>query len=343
MNKYEKNIRELLHASGAVLVRDGRHKVFRLEDGHNFVTSKTPSAQGAARKSLATLMRLLRDDGRVGTVTTTAESTILSKQEPSRRFVIRNNPQRERGEITFSRLSPNEGLALIERRYSSIPIRNIVEVLMAADRSDLFWALDPCGRIRTLTSITQRFAKVETLPVLFCKASVSEIHHHCAIGRVRDQNFDDIDEFRRREGLYFRTLSEWGWSATHPIFTGIPSMLVHDPLLGKVLVEASAWSLLENTNYIFFWCGEFWYGELQGTSYGIASQVWDSENPSKQANAADTPDHFIYSTFITRPMMKRKGFTLQTCASWTDPKSTRAAVRQILEIARDRSPPGSNV
>ncbi len=234
MNKYEKNLRELLHASGAVLVRDGRHKVFRLEDGQNFVTSKTPSAQGAARRSLATLRRL-RDRGRSVTVPTTAESAILSEHEPSPRFVTPNNPQRERGKISIPKLSPSDDLAQIERRDASIRMKNIIEVLMAADRSELFWELDPCGRIRALKSITQRFAKVEILPAQFCKASVSEIHLHYGIGQERDENFYSIEAIRRREEpLSFRSLRECGG------FTGIPSMLVHDPLLGTALVELSA-------------------------------------------------------------------------------------------------------
>jgi hypothetical protein len=336
MNKYEKNIRELLHESGTVLVRDGRHKVFRLEDGQNFITSKTPSTQGAARESLATLRRLL-DHSRQRTPAVPPESPMEPIQGQVPRFVTPNNPERERGEVTIPKLSPSDHSTNIKGRDASIGIKNIIEVLMAADQSDRFWDLDPCGRIRALTRLTKRFAKVEILPVLFCKASVSEIHHNCAISQERDENFDDIAEFRRGEGLYFRTLSEWGWSATHPIFTGIPSMLVHDPLLGSVLVEASAWSLLENTNYIFFW-----HGELEGTSYGIASQVWDSEDPTRPANTTEAPDHFIYSTFITRPMMKRKAFTLQTCASWTDQKSTRAAIRQILEIAGDQQARGTS-
>lgn len=76
MNKYEKDIRGLLHASGVVLVRDGLHKVFRLEDGQNFVVSKTPSAQGASRESLATLRRLL-DPRRFEIATTTAAAPIV--------------------------------------------------------------------------------------------------------------------------------------------------------------------------------------------------------------------------------------------------------------------------
>jgi len=298
MNKYEKNIRELLHMSGAVLVRNGRHKVFRLEDGRNFITSKTPSSQGAARKSLAMLRRLL-EPVRSERIEKRAEPTTLTKQRPQQRFVTPNDPQRERGEILISGLSTSEDKAHIESRDASIHITNIVELLMAADRSDLFWELDPCGRIRALTLIAQRFAKVEILPAQFCTASVSEIHQHFASSLEQDQSLEAIT---RREGpLYLRTLREWGG------FTGIPSMLVLDPLLGKVLVEASAWSLLENTNYLFFW-----YGELWGSSYGIASQVWDSEDPTKPSNASDTPDHFIYSTFITRPMMKRKKFALQS-------------------------------
>jgi hypothetical protein len=46
MNKYEKSRREVLYASGAVLVRNGRRKAFRLEDGRNFVTSKPPALKG---------------------------------------------------------------------------------------------------------------------------------------------------------------------------------------------------------------------------------------------------------------------------------------------------------
>lgn len=76
MNKYEKDIRGLIYASGAVLVRDGLLKVFRLEDGQSFVVSKTPSPQGASWESLATLRRLLHPR-RFETATTTAAAPIV--------------------------------------------------------------------------------------------------------------------------------------------------------------------------------------------------------------------------------------------------------------------------
>jgi hypothetical protein len=109
-------------------------------------------------------------------------------------------------------------------------------------------------------------------------------------------------------------------------------MLVHDPWLGRVLVEASAWSILEKTNHIFLSYGR----ELKGSNYGIATYVWDGDIPTRPMQLGTLPDHFLYHSFITVPMMRRKRFTILTCANWTDPKRTRAAMREIIDIASEQ-------
>lgn len=182
-------------------------------------------------------------------------------------------------------------------------------------------------RIRAVVSIVQKSSKIkfEILPVQFIKASVGEIWWHFGLGEEQERHLDDQNAMLRREGpLYARSLEEWG-------FTGVPSLLVHDPWIGPALVEASAWSALENTDYLFLRYGD----DLVGTSYGIASHVWEAQEPTRRPSDGAVPDHFIYSTFITKSMMKRKDFTLHTCESWVDPKFMRSAVRQLLEIIRD--------
>lgn len=53
-------ILDQLKRSGAVLVRQKNHQVWRLPNGRNYVMSQTPSDHRAARNQLKVLRRLLR-------------------------------------------------------------------------------------------------------------------------------------------------------------------------------------------------------------------------------------------------------------------------------------------
>lgn len=328
MNKYERTLKDLLHQAGFTLRRDRRHRVFGRDDGLTFVTSKTPGTQSASREQVADLNRLLRRPQPIS-----SEPSVLARvpqdpvEQPKKRLPLPNNPPRTMAEVRIPKLDAVSDTSDREPMRPPVRIGSIVEVLTAADKSNEFWKLDACGRIRTLVNVAKRSSnlKVDILPALFIKASVEEICWRFGHGEIQKEDPDIPEAMIRREGpLYVRTLKEWG-------FKGVPSLLVQDPLIGNALIEASAWSVLENTDYLFLRYGD----ELEGTSYGIASHVWDAQDPTKGPAEGGAPDHFIYSTFITTSMMKRKGFTIQTCVAWVDPKITRLAVRQILEIMRD--------
>ena len=211
-------------------------------------------------------------------------------------MIVPNNPPREQQDGPRIYTGARTVAVRPETRQEQFRARSVVEVLKAADKSEEFWQLDPCGRIRVLARLTEQFAKVTILPVQFIKASVEEIVRHFGLDDpARNPADKNIAEIVRRQGsLSMRTLSESGG------FRGVPSRLVDDPVFGEVLIDASAWSIWEDTNYLFFSYGR----QLEGTSYGIASQVWDSADPTRPASVGLPPDHYIYTTFITTAMMK---------------------------------------
>lgn len=55
-------LRELLEACGAELIRSKRHNVFKLPSGRRFTVPKTASDTRSLKNSLARLKRLLRQD-----------------------------------------------------------------------------------------------------------------------------------------------------------------------------------------------------------------------------------------------------------------------------------------
>jgi hypothetical protein len=314
MDKYEKRIKEMLHAAGAILVRDGRHFNYKVGKHDLFVQPKTPSDWRSSRNAEATLRRIL-ERVQIPEVPSnlTAEPLFNVLKKP--RMRIPNNPPRERGELVIPPLSGITGH--VPTVVGERPFSTIIEVLSVVDRSDMFWDLDPCGRIRVLETITNRFAKVEIVPALFCRASIQEVLNHFGCPEGEDAI---TKTFPGQEILYMRTIRDWG-------LNGIPSMLVHDPVVGEIIVEASAWSLLEETNYL-----SITTPSDDGEATEIASAVWSGGHQGEEGEYP--PDHFIYSVFVPPKMMKRKGFKLHTCGNWTDPAKTRVAVRQVLEIAQ---------
>ena len=313
MDKFERQLKEMMHASGATLVRDGRHIVFRVGTEDTFIMSKTPSDRRSSRIALATYKRIINRD-RVLVESPEPSEKLPAETAKQRTTPIPNNPPCEHAEVVIPSLD-----VLPERALSRVPdgrFSTVIEVLAAADKSDLFWALDPCGRIRVLERIVRRFAAVEILPVLFCKASIEEILNH----------YDSVEGeeemsriLTRQAALYTRLNGQWGLS-------GIPSLLVRDPIVGKIIVEASAWSFLEQINFILIREATRDDGAIE-----TASEVWS--NGVQRSKGERLPDHVIFLNYIMPRLMKRKGFKLHTCANWTDHTKTHPAIRQVLDIA----------
>lgn len=326
MNKYERKRDELLHQYGFVLRRDRRHLNFSKEDGTSpFVISKTPSSQSASVRQLADLNRIIRGISRNSDEPATqAVAPANSEAHPIKRFAPRNNSPRSTGQVLIPKLDPVPRSGGEDGLSGPVPADSIVSVLMAADQSAEFWKLDACGRIRALVGTVSRRSsnfKIDVLPAQFIRASIDEIGRHFGVGEGPGATHDIEAIFEREGSLYLRTMGEWG-------YTGVPSLAVNDPWIGPALIEASAWSALENTDHLFLRYGEEW----KGTSYGIASLVWNSQDPRRPPADGAIPDHCIYWTFVTKGMMKRKRFTLQTCGAWVNPNLTRKAVREIQDI-----------
>ena len=53
-------VKDLLKQAGAVLLRDRKHRVYRLANGQTLVMAKTPSDQRGTRNAVASLRRAIR-------------------------------------------------------------------------------------------------------------------------------------------------------------------------------------------------------------------------------------------------------------------------------------------
>jgi hypothetical protein len=169
MDKYEKKTRELLQKSGANLVRQRRHIIYKLQDGRIFVCSKTPSDWRTSRRTFADLKSL------VGTALCAAESDVqgasISPEDAFQQSSRFKPPSRQSYgtdsdfKIVFAsapRCQPIAAPAFSRNKFESTE-----ELLFAVKQSESFWVLDYSGRIKLLQKFASRFAKVAVLTVRF--------------------------------------------------------------------------------------------------------------------------------------------------------------------------------
>lgn len=82
----EDQVNHLLRESGARLIRDRKHEVWRLPNGRNFVRAKTTSDCRSERNNLSDLRRALGIEVERGQPGERREKVYRPKQRPSREF-----------------------------------------------------------------------------------------------------------------------------------------------------------------------------------------------------------------------------------------------------------------
>ena len=115
----ETEIERLLEESGAVLVRQNKHLVYRLPNGQNFVAAKTSSdPDRAAKNSLSELRRALG----VPRIALNHEPAVMEKPQD----IMNQNPQ------THSSEAPREGLS---PQAEANAFRSRVEAMIATEEA----------------------------------------------------------------------------------------------------------------------------------------------------------------------------------------------------------------
>ncbi|MFT4111322.1 hypothetical protein [Silvibacterium sp.] len=301
MDKTEKQISELLDRAGATVLRRKGHIVYRLSDGRRFVRPKTPSDWRASRNALSDLRRLLLEQSPPSIDPIEAHSPDANAPQKALRMKTPNREPREPGVVVFPAGTGGPRAAIAKPAYDR-QFCSIFELLDAVDKTESYWGLDISGRVRVLMKLASRFAKLEVIPMRFC--------------RIPHEEFEDTDE--GAEKVWERLDVEFGgkWA---------PSLLLHDRKLGPLHIETSAAGLLGGRDQTIVAKANFrpfhsmidWPTWKAGTS---PHDPWDES----------VPDGYIYCVFMSTQFTRKVGLPLETSSAWTDAKIIRSAIREIL-------------
>jgi hypothetical protein len=310
LEKYQKEIRQLLHRTGAKLVRGNRHQIYRLQSGENFVQACTPSDWRRSRNSLGVLKRILKphpdQDGN--------NAMVLAQPAPEPRKPRRSLPNwepRAKGEVRIPSLG-GDRRAQEKRNRDSFPVRNVYDLVDAAELSPLWWSLDVCGRIRVLLKLANGFARAEVISIRYCGATSEELRSW-----QNERIFDEppVDE---TASLMFRLHAEsrGRWE---------PALLIEDAEEGLLLIETTATAKFTGRQ-------EIMVSEVDLITEGssiFSHQVFRSESFLSDNGADELPNINIVFHFLTALGMQYSGQHFDASESWTNPAATRAALKEV--------------
>lgn len=164
-DKYSAKVTQLLHDHSARLIRQNKHKVYKLCNGAQVVMSSTPSDVNVSRKRLTDLKHLLA--GRTPVV----PSQPISDGEKLSIIPRRSRgqapwPAREEADVVIPRLELGLGNS-VQTTREPIDVDTWVLLRYVVTSSELFWKLDPCGRTQVLRKVFSHLGmEVEAISVL---------------------------------------------------------------------------------------------------------------------------------------------------------------------------------
>ena len=309
MDKFEKQIQEMLRTSGASLVRRKRHQVWRLPNGRNFVHSSSGSDHLGARNAVADLRRLLTQ--RLAPHDEANDSSSVAIEPAHRgRLHAPNRPERADGIVVFptSRAEPKR---TVQPRTGPVTFSCLDDLLDAVDGVEAFWKLDSYGRIRVLQKLAQPFAKVKILHTLFFPATAEEIEFAA----------EHPDDPRTEEWI----VTGFGHFADRDFW--FPALWVNDPEKGVVMVESSAMGLLAG------WDQNVVADPVDSHFYQMLSYpIWDLEQPPPDGD--QRVERYIEYFFVDFRAALNQGPRFISSDAWTDPKVTRPVIRELIDGLR---------
>lgn len=163
-DKYTVRVDQLLHDHGARLIRQTKHKVFKLGNGAQVVMSSTPSDVNVSRQRLADLKRSIAVCPHV-----VSSQLPLECETPPALSRSRGQapwPAREEADVVIPRLEL--GLSnSVQATREPIDVDTWVLLRYVVTSSELFWKLDPCGRTQVLRKVFSHLGmEVEAISVL---------------------------------------------------------------------------------------------------------------------------------------------------------------------------------
>jgi len=143
LDKHKKRINALLRDSGAELIRQKKHKIYRLTDGRNFVQPSTPSDTNAYRNGERDLIRLLSNLPKQDAKRTTArDPEPVGATTAVARIGLPNNPPR--GE---------PGTVEVLAQHKAIPPKSPAQPNFP-DEFDFDFLLDDLNELRSYRELT---------------------------------------------------------------------------------------------------------------------------------------------------------------------------------------------
>lgn len=311
LEKYQKEIEQLLHRTGAKLLRRKRHQIYRLQSGENFVQASTPSDWRRSRNSLGVLKRILRPHPDQGGNDAVAPPRPDPENQKKLRKSLPNREPRPKAEVRIPSLGGSRR-AQEKTNRDFFHVRNVYDLVDAAELSPLWWSLDVCGRIRVLLKLSSGFAKTEAVSIRYCGVTSEQLRSW-----EEEAIFDHppVDDTR---SLMFRLHSEsrGRWE---------PALLVEDADEGLLLIETSATRKFTGRD-------EITVSEVNLITEESSILTHKVFRPDSflSDNGTDEPREInIVFHFLTATGMQYSGRHFDASESWTNPAATRAALREV--------------
>jgi len=109
----------------------------------------------------------------------------------------------------------------------------------------------------------------------------------------------------------------------------LPALLVDDRVFGSVVIEATTLRTLGKSDDVLVLSADF-----KGGSFTTDAPIWLDESPSIGTDRNRSPDGFIAYSFFNAEWPRSKP---DAGKSWTDPKITSKAIKEILATLQDTS------
>ena len=317
-SKHDKKLQEMLAASGASLIRDKKHKIYRLPNGQVVPMSQTPSDWRVGHKRITALKRALAKPAVIGAAE--IEQPELPSRPMRKKRTVQNNwePRDTSAAIHIPKL---ERAPALPQGTEWTPIGTLEELAYHLGFLDDFWDLTPGGRARVLLRTLPPELHAEAVPIHFCRATSAEIDYlfsHPEDDQAREEQMqlwrDMIDRMRYTCGGGF-----------------FPALLVHDPENNDdLLVDVMSLSMMSDA-----------YEDIQiltaslqpGGMFFADAPLWSAYPDS------DEPPESVMILGMAAKTAKQQGINFITDAGWTDPST----IRHVLEALREVGSPGTEL
>ncbi len=243
MDKHDREFARLLDQSGARLIRKRRHAIYRLPSGGNIVCSATPSSWSASRKRVRDLRHIIRNQVNASAVPEKPEPHPSKSVSKHVRNIQQNWDARSEAEVRIPSLDRTPRGTDANRPFGQFSVKNISDLVDAAEMTDSWRHLDVFGRTRVLTRIASRvpqFAGVMVAAVRYAVTSEKELETLKGMPWFADGHRAISEAMQTAYSRVRLRSSDWQ-----------PALVIDDPESGRFLLEFDSNELLQVRDKIF--------------------------------------------------------------------------------------------